>query len=213
MAVGIVPLLGWAPKIRRRETTWLRRQVSIYSRLWGRWSTILSLRDGWWKCIQNILGSGWKGGSSRGLRERWLPSRCSCSCYRWLSNSPKRVTTAWYLREITKRLWGERVSRSLTKEAVLLTNIRGILWNRQESKGLKRSAIVPQLRFCTAGLALCLFGWSNLHFCITERNENLFFFFAKFFMKWKTRKYEWETTKEGRNYNSFISPPPRDNPY
>lgn len=37
MAIRIVSLLrcslGQAPKIRRRETTWLRRQVSIYSHL------------------------------------------------------------------------------------------------------------------------------------------------------------------------------------
>lgn len=80
MTIRIVSLLGcslrWAPKTGRRETTRLRRQVSIHSHLW-RWGTILSLRNGQWTRIQPILGSSCKRESSGGLGECGVPSwRC-----------------------------------------------------------------------------------------------------------------------------------------
>lgn len=84
VAVRIISLLGyslgWAPEIWRREATWLRRQESIFSHLWRRWSTILSLRHQWWKSIRHVLGSSCKRESSWGLRECWLSSWCGCGC-------------------------------------------------------------------------------------------------------------------------------------
>lgn len=130
VAVRVVPLcrgpLWGAPKSARRQSAGLRRQVSVPCHLSGGRSAVLSLGSRGWKGVQRVLGSRWERERGRGLGEGREPRRRGGRAQRGLPDAPEGIT-ARHLGEVTERLRGRRVHRSLAKEAVLLADVRGIL--------------------------------------------------------------------------------------